>query len=240
MSGYAQLHCVSNFSFLRGASHPGELVEQAHRLGYAALALTDECSMAGVVRAHEAARDCGIKLIVGAEFRTTNGMHMVLLAPTQSAYSQLCHLITQARLQASKGQYRLSNAEMQSGLDDCLALWIAPSSALISQAAWVQRHFPGRAWIAVELHRQADDAQRLARLQMLGARTQLPLVASSDVHMHVSQRRALQDTLTAIRHGCTLAQAGHRLFSNGERYLRPIEELHSLYPQELLDRKSVV
>src|SRR5690606_15489040 len=167
---YAELHCISNFTFLRGASHPGELVDQAHRLGYSALALTDECSMAGVVRAHEAARDCGLKLIVGAEFRTSNGMHMVLLAPTRKAYAQICQLITQARRQAPKGEYRLSNADMQDRLDECLALWAPSRTPLISQALWVKRHFPQRAWIAVELHRHGDDGEYLARLQTLGER----------------------------------------------------------------------
>jgi len=100
---YAELHCVSNFTFLRGASHPGELVFRAHELGYAALALTDECSMAGIVRAHEAAKECGLKLIVGSEFRTTDDLHVVLLAPTQAAYAQICALITLARRRSAKG-----------------------------------------------------------------------------------------------------------------------------------------
>src|SRR3990170_1061257 len=102
---YSELHCVSNFSFLRGASHPGELVYQAYNLGYSALALTDECSMAGVVRAYEAAKDCGLKLIIGSEFRTVDDMKLVLLAPTQAAYAQVCGLITIGRRRAIKREY---------------------------------------------------------------------------------------------------------------------------------------
>jgi error-prone DNA polymerase len=233
MTGYAELHCVSNFSFLRGASHPGELVYQAHNLGYSALALTDECSMAGVVRAHEAAKECGLKLIIGAEFRTSN-LHLVLLAPSQRAYAQICGLITRARSEAKKGTYQVARADFEAGLSECLALWIAPRDPLPSQARWLRDFFPDRGWIAVELHRQPDDVRYLSEVQKLGQRMGLPLVACGDVHMHVRERRILQDTMTAIRHHCTIAQAGHKLFPNGERHLRPRETLAELYPAELL------
>ena len=149
---YAELHCVSNFSFLRGASHPGELVIQAQALGYSALALTDECSMAGMVRAHEAAKKCGMKLIVGAEFHTVDDLHIVLLATSQRAYAQICKLITTGRMGEGidKGSYRLMRANFEEGLSECLALWIPSSAgAQRSQAAWMRNVFPDRAWIAV-------------------------------------------------------------------------------------------
>src|SRR5690606_38788309 len=116
---YAELHCVSNFTFLRGASHPSELIYQACNLGYRALALTDECSMAGIVRAHEAARERNFKLIVGSEFHTSDGLRMVLLAPSQAAYAQICTLITLARRDAPKGKYRLTRSQLESGLTGC-------------------------------------------------------------------------------------------------------------------------
>lgn len=232
---YAELHCVSNFTFLRGASHPGDLVTRACNLGYSALALSDECSMAGVVRAHEQAEKCGMKLIIGSEFRSTNRLHLVLLAPSQAAYAQICRLITLARSTTKKGEYQLSRAHFESDLDECLALWVAPRDPLPSQAGWLCDFFPGRGWIAVELLRQADDAKHLANMQRLGKYLGLPLVASGDVHMHVRGQRELQDTLTAIRHRCTIAEAGHRLFPNGERYLRPLEMLAELYPAPLLE-----
>jgi error-prone DNA polymerase len=235
MSEYAELHCLSNFTFLRGASHPAELVARAAALGYSAIALTDECSMAGVVRAHDAAKEYRLKFIVGAEFRTLDDMHIVLLAPSQVAYAEICGLITRARLAADKGAYRLTRADFQSGLEHCLALWIPPAEPRASTAAWLRELFPGRCWIAVELHLGADDARKLARLRQLGAAQGLPLVATGDVHMHVPERRALQDTLTAIRHRCTLAAAGHRLYPNGERHLRSCEQLSQIYPRELLD-----
>jgi error-prone DNA polymerase len=237
---YAELHCISNFSFLRGASHPAELVYQAHEHGYSALALTDECSMAGIVRAHEAAKECGLKLIVGAEFRTPDDMHLVLLAPSQRAYAQICTLITLARRRADKGDYQLTRTDFDTGLSDCIALWVPPPAARLSQARWVKERFPDRAWIAVELHRGADDERRLAALRELGRQAGLPLVAAGDVHMHARYRRALQDTVTAIRHRCTLAEAGQRLFPNGERHLRPIAELRTIYPADLMHESHVI
>ncbi len=232
---YAELHCVSNFTFLRGASHPGELVYEAANLGYSALALTDECSMAGVVRALEAAEKRGLKLIIGAEFRCPNDFHLVLLAPSQRAYAQICRLITQGRIESTKGTYDLSRGHFETDLSECLALWIAPRNARPSEARWLREFFPDRGWIAVEMLRRPDDAQHLAAMRRLGESFGLPLVASGDVHMHIESRRALQDTMTAIRHGCTVTEAGHRLFPNGERHLRPRELLEHLYPADLLE-----
>lgn len=238
MTAYAELHCVSNFTFLRGASHPGELVNRAHELGYSALAITDECSMAGVVRAHDAAKEHGLKLIIGSEFRTTDDMHLVLLAPTQKAYAQICKLITLARHKSPhkspKGSYQLSRAQFEDGLTECLTLWVPSIQPLTSQAGWLRDRFPGRCWIAVELHHGAGDAQHLARLAHLGNLMGLPLIAAGNVHMHIRERRALQDTVTAIRHGCSVSQAGHKLFQNGERHLRSYDELQAVYPKHLL------
>jgi error-prone DNA polymerase len=235
MTSYAELHCITNFTFLRGASHPHELVERAKALGYEALAITDECSMAGVVRAHEAARKLKLKLIVGSEFRTSDGLHLVLLAPTQNAYAQICAVITAARIDSPKGEYRLTRTDLEVDLSECLALWIPDSQVRLSQAGWLREKFPQRCWIAVELHRQPDDADRLLRLQQCGHVMDIPLVAAGDVHMHVRERRALQDTVTAIRHGCTLEQAGHRLFPNAERHLRTCDDLICVYPRSLLE-----
>jgi error-prone DNA polymerase len=234
-ANYAELHCVSNFTFLRGASHPGDLVYEAANQGYSALAITDECSMAGMVRAHQAAQERNFKLIIGSEFRSANNLHLVLLAPSQRAYAQICQLITVARSKTKKGTYQLSRANFENGLSECLALWVAPRDPLPSQAAWLREHFSERCWIAVERHRQPDDAKHLADVQRLGKHFGIPLVASGDVHMHARERRELQDTMTAIRHRCTLAEAGHRLLPNGERYLRPREVLAELYPAALLE-----
>ena len=122
MPEYAELHCISNYSFLRGASHPEELVAQAHALGYRALALTDECSVAGVVRAHVRAKELGLQLIIGAELNLVGGCKLVLLAPTRTAYGSLCRLITRGRRSAKKGSYRLAERDVEELAEKCLAL----------------------------------------------------------------------------------------------------------------------
>ncbi len=244
MSDYAELHCLSNFSFLRGASHPAELVTRAHELGYRALALTDECSLAGVVRAYEAARALPAasrcRLIVGAEFRCRSGLQLVLLAPEQRGYAEICRLITRARRRAAKGSYEISTADFESGLEHCLALWLPPAAAAATAAAtlaqgrWLRECFAERIWLAVELQRGVDDRARLADCLQLAAQCALPAVAAGDVHMHRRNRRRLQDLLTAIRHGCSVDSAGALLFPNGERHLRSLDTLARLYPPELL------
>ncbi len=235
---YAELHCCSNFSFLRGASHPEELVTQARALGYSALALTDECSLAGVVRAHRAAREAGLPLIIGSEFRLDDGPRLALLATDRNSYGNLSELITRARRAAPKGEYCATRADIEALAGGCLALWLpdAPEEAQqnCDDGPWVARMFAQRAWIAVELLRGGRDRARLATLTKLGRDLGLPLTASGDVHMHTRRRRALQDVLTAIRLGTTVEAAVAELLPNGERCLRPRKTLARLYPPELL------
>ncbi|HTP38299.1 MAG TPA: error-prone DNA polymerase [Steroidobacteraceae bacterium] len=245
--GYAELHALSHFSFLRGASDPKELMDAAHALGYAALAICDECSMAGAVRAWLAWQELPAatrpQLIAGSQFQLPDQLQLILLCTDREAYAELCQLITKARRDAPKGEYRIARADFESGLGRCLALWVPPrrvpagtdhAALLDAQACWVQKHFARRAWLAVELHREADDAAWLQRCLALGATHALPALAAGDVHMHARERRALQDALTAIRHGCTLGAAGWRLFANGERHLRPLATLQRIYPPGLL------
>jgi error-prone DNA polymerase len=237
--GYAELHCLSNFSFQRGASSAIELFECAKTLGYSALAITDECSLSGIVRALEASETTGLQLIVGTEVQLADGPKLVLLATNQDGYSDICRLITSGRRCSAKGEYRLTRADAERLGSGVLVLWIparTPALAHLTDedALWITRHFGGRAWLAVELHRGPDDAAKLAVLRTFGTRHGLPLVAAGDVHMHLRKRRALQDVMTAIRLGCTVAEAGHALFPNGERHLRRIDDLAVLYPEDLL------
>ena len=166
---YAELHCLSNFSFLRGASHPDELVEQAVAQGYAALALTDECSLAGIVRAHQAARQAGLKLLVGSEMTTLDGLKLVFIAQNREGYGNLSALITLARRRADKGHYTLHRHDLNAvspngALPDCLVLWVPGEGQGADEGRWLAERFPGRLWIAVELHAGADDTARLAGL----------------------------------------------------------------------------
>ncbi|MBO3274731.1 error-prone DNA polymerase [Pseudomonas schmalbachii] len=228
---YAELHCLSNFSFQRGASSAQELFTRAAKLGYRALAITDECSLAGIVRAWQAAKESGVALIVGSEVQIESGPKLVLLVENLTGYQNLCRLITHARRRADKGSYRLLRGDLDQPLDGLLALWLPQQE---SDGRWLRELFPGRLWLGVELHRGPDDAQRLQELQSLAARLGIPAVACGDVHMHARGRRALQDCMTAIRQHCPVAEAGAWLFPNGERHLRPREVLVDLYPAELL------
>ena len=146
MTGYAELHALSNFTFLRGASHPEELVQTAAELGYEALALTDECSVSGVVRAHVAARDCTLnKLIVGSEFCLASGLKLVVLAQNRAGYAQLCHLIARGRRAAEKGSYQLTAEDFSNGLPDCLVLWVPGNQLLLcAEDGWIRDAFGDR------------------------------------------------------------------------------------------------
>jgi error-prone DNA polymerase len=229
---YAELHCLSNFSFLRGASHPEELVSRARALGYKALALTDECSFAGAVRAHQQAKECGLPLILGAEILAEE-LKLVLLATDRRSYGAISSLITTGRRRSKKGTYslNLSDVESLSG-SGVLMLWVPGEDP--APAAWIAERFRGHAWIAAELHCGPNDRARLQTLREIEKRFGIPLVACGDVHMHLRSRRRLQDVLTAVRLGKPVAQCGQALFPNAERHLRLRMRLAQLYSPELL------
>jgi error-prone DNA polymerase len=233
---YAELHCLSNFTFLRGASHPEELVERAAELGYAGLALTDECSVAGVVRAHAAARGRATKLVVGSEFATSEGLSIVVLAPDRAAYGALCNLISYARLATTKGKYRIERDDIARCIEGsaCLVLWLPGELPDIEAGAWLSERFRGRVWLAVELAANGRDRELLARLLPFAARLGMPALAAGNVHMHSRERRMLQDTLTAIRSKIPVERLGFALHPNAERVLKSYAELTRIYPPELL------
>ena len=229
---YAELHCLSNFSFLRGASHPEELVERAAALGYRALALTDECSLAGAVRAHQAAKEVGLKLILGTEI-LVGKTKFVLLATDRRSYGAIASLITLGRRRSKKGKYSLERADVEAlAGTGVLVLWIPNEDA--ETAGWLMRFFEGRAWIGAELHCGPNDHAKLSSLRELSKESGLPLVATGDVHMHLRSRRRLQDVLTAVRLGKPVAQCGQALHPNAERHLRLRMRLAQLYPAALL------
>lgn len=239
---YAELHCLTNFSFLRGASHPKELVQRAVELGYSALAVTDECSVAGVARAYLAAKDTPLKLIVGSEFTLSCGLKIVVLAINRESYGQLSTLITQARMAASKGNYILHRSDLATWLPKgCLVIWI-PSKASPKEGKedgeWLHQLFPQSLWLGVELFSQANDHEWLQNCQALAGH--IPLVACGDVHMHNPDRQTVQDTVTAIRLGITISSCGMALFPNAEHHLRPISRLRQIYPAALLNEAAKI
>ena len=232
---YAELHCLSNFTFLRGASHPQELVRQAHALRYRALALTDECTFAGTVRAHVAALELGFKLIVGTELRLADGLSLLLLADDIKAYRQISALITCGRRRMEKGAYHLERSDVEALMTTGLAVWLPRmNDAAAACANWFADVFPERGWIGVGLFYSGADGALLERARDLSRSRGLPLVAVGDVHAHCRERRPLLDTVTAIRLGTTLGEAGRSLFASSERYLRPRARLARIYPADLL------
>ena len=238
---YAELLCLSNFSFLRGASRPEELVERAQALGYTALALTDECSLAGIVRAHVAAKEQGLKLLVGSQFQVQCDapFTLVVLAINLNGYGNLCEFITRLRRTAPKGTYRLTLKHISAdALADCLVIAVpqrgSNQAQMDSVARWLLLHFVGRCWLGVEQLRLMDDEMRLHRLRQSSELTAVPLVAVGDVHMHLRSRKALQDVLTATRIGKPLTECGHALAPNAEQRLRSRLALAQRYPEALL------
>jgi len=251
---YVELHALSNFSFLRGASQPEELVAQAKALNYAGLALTDECSLAGVVRAHAAAKEHGLPLIIGTEFNCQptpvgrpqgegqdgpSPLKVIVLATNRASYGALSRLISKARRATRKGCYSLTRLDLENALPGCLVIWLphVDKAGLLRQeqdGRWLRERFAGNLWIGVELTTSGHDARRLELLETLGKTLHLPCVAAGDVHMHRRSRRALQDVLTAIRLRAPLHAAGYALYPNGERCLRPLQRLRELYPAPLL------
>jgi error-prone DNA polymerase len=251
---YAELRCVSNFSFLRGASQPEELVERAQQLGYGALAIADECSLSGIVRAHVAAKKVQLKLLVGSQFKvdwgiaassTTTPFELTVLACNLHGYGNLSQFITKLRRASPKGTYRLDIADLRGEeLADCVALAspqrMAEPAQLESVARWLLDHFIGRCWFGVDMINVLTDEMWLHRLREASATSAIPLVAAGDVHFHVRSRKPLQDVLTATRIGKPLTECGLELQPNAERHLRTRVRLAQTYPDDLLSETLTV
>jgi error-prone DNA polymerase len=229
---YAELRCRTNFSFLEGASHADELVKAAAGLDYHALAITDRNSLAGVVRAHVAAKEAGLKLLVGAELTPEDAPPTVVWATDRAAYGRLCRLLTLGRRRAPKGECHLRWDDVAAHAEGLLAgvALADPGDAHTAGLGRYREALGDRVYLLAELHRDGDDRARLAALGEVSRRFALPLVASGDVHYHAAERQPLHDVLTAIRHGVTVAEAdGLSLLPNGQRHLRPRADLAILY-----------
>ncbi|RIX76791.1 error-prone DNA polymerase [Acidovorax cavernicola] len=264
LPGYAELHCLTNFSFQRGASTPDELVERAYHLDYAALAITDECSVAGIVRAHVALRDLPAKLdeyerehpdeppiprhpefrlLFGSEFRFER-FKLVVIANDTEGWGNLCEFITAARnTELPKGEYRVDwDTSDVASLQHCQVLFVPhrpsgdmPDAASLQEDLAAARALYGEnLWLAVELFNELDDDLWLVTLMQAGEDAGVPLVAAGDVHMHIRSQKPLHDVLTAVREGKTVAECGFALQSNAERYLRQRVRLAELYLPQML------
>ena len=252
LPSYAELFCFSNFTFLHGASHAEELVKRAVQLGYEGLAVTDECSLAGVVRAHVAAKEVGLPLVIGSYFQLRNAdgspaFGLILLAQNREGYGNLSELITLGRTRAPKGEYRLTPHDLSRpdrenvhlrGMPDCLAILVpafpAKEEALEAQIEWLDETFPGRAWVGLVLHQRAMDDIHRGEIEYVADRHNVPVVALGNVVMHVRSRKPLQDTMTAIRVGKPVHECGYDLAPNAEQHLRSRLRIANLYPEHTL------
>ncbi len=233
---YAELHSLSCYSFLRGASHPHELVKSAHDLGYAALAITDECSLAGVVKAHVAAKEVQLPLIIGSEFGLQEGFRLLALAPCRKAYAELSGLISMARRRCDKGQYEVTLRDIIFHLKRCLLIWL-PDDACQANHAYGQqlaRLCRGRLWLGVTYLLGNNEFSRFASLRTMGNQLDVPLVACGNVQMHCASRKPLHDTFTALRHNTPIAALGRKRLANAQQHLRGLDKLQQLYPPALL------
>jgi error-prone DNA polymerase len=240
---YVELHCKTNFSFLEGASHPNELFIKAASLGYAGMAVTDLNSLAGAVRAHIAARELGIKMVVGAEIRLLDAGPVLLWSMNRDGYGRLCRLLTRGRRLAPKGECRLTCADVAEHARGLLiGVLLAPAGEPSTEIRRWREIFLDRTYAVAELHRGLCDGRRLDEWQRVARALRVPLIAAGDVHYHDARRRYLQDVLTAIRLKTSVAELGSARFPNGERRLRTLEEVmlpFEEYPSAVLRTAEV-
>jgi len=243
---YHELNTTTNFTFLTGASHPEELVARAAELGYAGLAITDECTLAGVVRAHVEAKKQKIKLIIGSRFlidwQEDIKLELILLCPCREAYAELSSLITLARRRTDKGSYQLKVKDLALHISRCLAIWLPTHDYQLSvkQLQPLNDIFPERLWIGYHRLLGSNDYQRYLQTLDLARQFELPLVAQNKILMHVKQRLRLQHCLTAIKTNKTIQTLGSELISNAEQHLRRLQRLQKLYPENLLAETQAI
>src|SRR5215470_10180010 len=230
---YAELAVTTNFSFLRGGSHPRELVATAHALGLAAVGIADRNTFAGVVRAYDAAKKLsGIKLLVGTRLVTTDIVEVLAYPTDRDAYGQLCRLLTDGNCRSKKGECHFGFAEVLAASEGQMLIALPPDEPtplFIERLTALAHAAPGRAFLAGVHRYRGDEPRRLGRLDELGERTGAPLVAVNDVLYHAPERRPLADIVTCIREKCTIHEAGLRLAVNAERHLKSPDEMARLF-----------
>ncbi|WP_334119837.1 error-prone DNA polymerase [Limnobacter sp.] len=245
---FAEALALSNFSFLKGASHPEELVQQAKLLGYSAIGIADECSLAGIVRAHQAAKECGIQLLVGAQFVFAHssafaGQRIALIVKNKTGYTHLCRLITQARSRAFKGDYLFTRDDL-ADIPPGLQLLLVPDERnkenFPALLRWCAKRFTGRMHLMCNLQHRGFDKAWLLHLQTLAHLHHVELMASNLPVMHSGERKNLHDVLTAIRLNCSLNEAKPFLETNAQRCLQPLQVLAQIYPHTLLEQTTTL
>ncbi|HUL07891.1 MAG TPA: PHP domain-containing protein, partial [Candidatus Acidoferrum sp.] len=232
MSDFAELVAATNFSFLRGVSHAEEIVQQAAALGLKAIGIADRNTLAGVVRAHVAAKEVGIGLVVGSRLIATDGFETVCHPTDRGAYGRLCRLLTDGNRRAPKGQCHLSFAEIRAAQDGQIFIVMPPrvlAPSFAERLGALASAAPSRVHLGATFSYKGDERRRLGQLAELAVQTRAPLVATNDVLYHDPARRPLADVLTCIREKCTIADAGFRLETNAERHLKSAAEMKRLF-----------
>ncbi|SEA23287.1 error-prone DNA polymerase [Arachidicoccus rhizosphaerae] len=237
---YAELNITSNFSFLRGGSHPEEMVQQAAELGYKAIAITDRNTLAGIVRAHVEAKKKGIRYIPACRLDLQDGPSLLAFPTNKAAYSNLSGLLTLGNLRTEKGQCLLYVTDVCSYKEGILFIMLPPDSlnqdfdfdpGFYTSIEQYKQQFGDSLYIAAVRSYKGMDSKKMYRLHQLSLKFNIPMVACNDVHYHSSERRQLQDIVTCIREKCTIYNAGYRLEQNAERYMKPVEEMYRLFRQ---------
>lgn len=235
---YSELQVTSNFSFLRGASHPEELVDQAATLGYKKIAITDRNTLAGIVRAHVAAKEKGIHLIPGCRLDLLDGPSLLAYPTDREAYGRLSALLTKGNLRAEKGSCHLYKADVYAHSEGILFIVVMPKqldrhfnfeTSFLQSIKDYKEALDGQLYLSATRSYQGNDDKLIFRIQQLSNQYAIPVVATNDVHYHDPSRRELQDILTCVREKCTIHEAGFRLHLNAERYMKSIEEMHRLF-----------
>ncbi|MFC4273481.1 DNA polymerase III subunit alpha [Sneathiella chungangensis] len=229
---YAELQVTTNFTFLEGASHPDEMVLAAAARGLSAIAITDRNSFAGIVRAHSAARDARIRLIIGVRVDFMDGRSLLAYPEDRAAYGRLCRLLTLGRRRAPKGECHLTLEDFLVYAEGQVVALLPPERIDSGFEHWVETvraAVDGTCYLVAHHLYRGDDVTRIAILAALAARKNLTLLATNDVHAHVVARRPLQDVLTCIREGCRIETAGTRLFMNAERHIKSPAEMAALF-----------
>lgn len=229
MSAYAELHITSNFSFLRGGSHPHEYVERAKMLGLKAIALTDRNTLSGVVRAHVAAKELDLRFIIGCCLDLGDAPSLLCFPKDRAAYGRLSELLTLGQRRAGKGECHLTLDDVTRHAEGqifvILPPFTMPDARFKADVKRIEAQLDGDLYLAANMSYQGEDRERLDALAAMG----LPLVTSNDVHYHIRERRPLQDVVTSIREGCSIAEAGSLLAQNAERHLKSGEEMARLF-----------
>lgn len=248
---YTELQITTNFSFLRGGSHPEELVEQALALGYSEIAITDHNTLAGIVRAYTATKGKAIRLIPACRLNLLDGFSLLMYPTNKEAYSRMSGLLSEGNLRAEKGECHLNKADVYRYAEGMLFIMVPPEQldenfelepAFITALREYKEQLGTALYLGATPAYLASDGKKLARLAQLAKHYQVPLVATNDVHYHAPERRELQDVLTCIREKCTIYTAGFRLHQNAERYLKPAEEmcrLFAAYPEAIENTKVI-